>query len=236
MDKHLYYSFPGMLPLWAILFEKMLYVETPPLQIPFGHMTLVFVAMTTSLFAGHVLHRRFRRTLFRFRTYVPTVAMVTTALFLLYEVFAAYHVILSLPGPRALLPALLLVAGGYGSGALVAGLARQPPGRVLVIAVETGARTSHVVGHVLVTSLPEPEGDLAMAASTLCAVASLAPAVAMATVYRFVARQRTSAYDGTECKMVEGGILVDDLEALCPTVEVATAADETTRANKNAAK
>ena len=209
--------------MWGIFFEKMLYSETKHLQMPLRPMLLIFCLMTLSLVAGHLLHYRFPRTYFKFWLLLPSFTLLTVILILLFEIYSAYY-LFELIEPRVLVLIVGLVAAGYSAGALVAYLGRRSHGRALIFCFETGVWTTHVVGHVLMTSLPEPDSDFAHAPATLYAVLCLLPAVAMATVYRIVYKYRLSVYAETECKMMGDSGMADDLEELCPRSASASAA------------
>ena len=70
------------------------------------------------------------------------------------------------------------------------------------------------------TSLPEPDGDVAQTAAMLYAILCLLPAFIVAVVYRIVYKYRLSIYAETECKMISSGQIADDMEELCPRPQV----------------
>jgi len=217
--------FAGMLPLWFIFFERMVYAEPGHLTIPFAEIFALFTSAIFATLTGFVFRRRYPRAYFQFWNYLPLFTLTTVALFLAVEIYS-HHYLFRLVTATMFIYVTVLVACGYGLGALIPYLARQKASRILNICLETGSRTTIVVGHILVGSLSAPDGDIALTAAMLYVITCLLPIVLAATVYRIIFKYRLSLYAETECKIVSKG-MIDDMEELCNNSDILPSTETT---------
>ena len=212
-----YHRAAGMLPMWSIFYEKLIYADAGHIRIPFVDIFVNFAYMSAAVLVGDALRRRLPRVYFKFWLCLPSFTLLTVAATLAVEIYT-HHFLFRFVDVGAFFLTALLAAAGYASGAVVAYLARQPSAAVLDVAVETGVRTTRLVGQLLVASLPVADGHAAQTTPALYAVLTLLPVVVVATGYRVVFKYRLMLYAETECKMIVGGPDdegVDDLEVLC---------------------
>jgi sodium/bile acid cotransporter 3/5 len=95
-----------------------------------------------------------------------------------------------------MLAGCLLPYCGFGLSALVAFILRQPPARILTIAIETGIQNTGLAIVIMKFSLPQPEADLAVVAPIVVAMFMPLPlwvAVTVTEIRRRCCHQRHQA-------------------------------------------
>lgn len=182
-----------MLPLWTILFETRIYDEPGNVEIPFTDAFIIFGYIVASLTLGFVFHRKCPVKYHHFWTYLPSFTIFTIVFSIIVEVYNANY-IFSLISTEIFFTGVALVMAGFFFGAVIAFLSRQTHSRILVLAIESGTRTTYFTTALIVMSLPQPEADIAKSAPVLVGFLSLLPTFVLVCLYRMYRRYKGQAY------------------------------------------
>ncbi|KAI0230966.1 hypothetical protein LSAT2_018652 [Lamellibrachia satsuma] len=192
----------AMIPVWTILFETRLFSVAGNTVIPFREIFFVFAASLALLLSGYVLQRRYSDLYDVCWMYLPIFTVCTIVFSVIASLFVNGFIFRYIT-VRIFLLSALLAAAGYGVGAASAFAVGLPQSRILTIAVETGGRTTVITNLLLVSSMAQPEADLAKTAPVLCSLLSVVPAFVAILVRRFMLRLRERKYAQTECTFID---------------------------------
>ena len=203
----------AMIPVWTILFETRLFSAAGNIAIPFREIFFVFSASLTLLLIGYIMQRRYSELYDVCWMRLPVFTVCTVVFFVIVTLFSNSFIFRCIT-PKIFLLSALLAAAGYAVGAATAFVVGLPQRRILVIAVETGSRTTVITNLLLVSSMVQPEADMAKAAPVLCSLLGIVPAFAAILARRFVSRLRERKYAHTECTFIGSRDDVSDAEVV----------------------
>ena len=203
----------GMIPVWTILFETRLFSAAGHVVIPFREIFFVFAASLVLLLAGYVIQRRYADLYDVCWTYLPIFTLCTVVFSVIVTLFVNAFVFRYVT-PKIFVLGALLAAAGYGVGAAGAFIVGLPQSRILAISVETGCRTTVVTNLLLVSSMAQPEADLAKSAPALCSLLGVVPALVAILARRYVVRARERKYAQTECTFIDSRDDISEAEVV----------------------
>jgi predicted Na+-dependent transporter len=215
------------LPLWAVLFAKITadFHDTSFLpgaavnhvQLPLVEMFVIVGIQLLAIGLGLFASRRCSRNNFRlWKRYVTPLSIAALLLWAVVDLMVSWSTVCLISG-RTLLLCVGLTVVGYLSGFVVAYLSGRTCNHVVVVGLETGARTTFVVSALLRATMHRPEADEAFAASVVSASTSILPAVAVCLTFRLARRWRANVrYAEAACKLLPVvDRHADDTEELC---------------------
>ena len=159
----------GMIPLWLFTLGQLLITDNARITIPFTNIMIMLACYMIPVVIGLVIQRYCKR----------LSAVIVRSLRPIYVVFILFMFtfgvwsnlyIFRLITPLLLLAGSLLPYVGFSLSGLVAFILRQPPPRILTIAIETGIQNTGLPIILMKFSLPQPDADLSIVAPVVIAM------------------------------------------------------------------
>ena len=181
-----------MLPLWSLLFEKISDVNTSAVHLPVTEMIVLSSCIVSASLLGVLIAQRFPRFYYKlWHLYLPSVTLLTLTFILVINIYI-YHPLFHQTTLKTSLFIVVVSTAGYGSGIVVAYLARLARSEQLTISLETGTRMPYIASVLLHSSFTEPEDQLACLAPAMCSLLCVSVSTVIVCVYRVLKRQRSS--------------------------------------------
>ena len=158
-----------MIPLWLLTLGRFLVSDDVHITVPFMNIMIILSCYLIPVIIGLLIQRYCKRVsqvivrLLRPLFIVFILLMFTFGVWSNLYVFQLIHPLLLLAG--CLLPYVGFLLSGF-----VAFVLRQPPPRILTIAIETGIQNTGLPIVLMKFSLPQPEADLSIVAPIVIAM------------------------------------------------------------------
>ena len=209
-----------MLPIWSVIFLHFIYSPDVKVNIPFKEIFLLTLAVVFSIAAGIMLQRKWPKMYNKIWFHVP---IPTALILLLLSVMELYrnHFVFSIMTVHVFFMSAMLATGGFMFGAAMAFIARLPVSRILVIAIETGMRSSFLTCILIMSSLEQPDADMGKAGPTLWSFLTLAPALLACIVLRFYKSYHIRKYAATDCTDLDNASFIYDEHVMVESKETA---------------
>jgi len=159
----------GMIPLWLLTLGQVLINDSVHLTIPFANIMIMLACYLIPVIVGIAIQRRCKRLSALIIRCLRPIYVVFIVLMFTFGVWSNLYVF-RLMRPLLLFAGCLLPYVGFALSALVAFLLRQPPPRVLTIAIETGIQNTGLPIVLMKFSLPQPDADLSVVSPIVIAM------------------------------------------------------------------
>lgn len=161
--------YPGMIPLWIFTLGQYVIDDHTQVMIPFQNIFISLASMLVPVVVGVLIQKNWKRgAKFILRFIRPFYIFLILCMFSVGVWSNLY--IFRLITPSLIAAACILPYTGFLVGGLVAFVCRQPPARVLAIAIETGIQNTGLPIILMKFSLPQPEADLSIASPVVLAM------------------------------------------------------------------
>ena len=162
-------SVAGMIPLWLFTLGRVLISDDVRITIPFMNIMIMLACYMIPVVIGLLIQRYFQRVSAVIVRLLRPVYIVFIVLMFTFGVWSNLYVF-RLIRPPLLLAGCLLPYTGFLLSGLVAFVLRQPPPRILTIAIETGIQNTGLPIVLMKFSLPQPDADLSIVAPIVIAM------------------------------------------------------------------
>jgi len=189
-----------MFPLWLFTLGQLLVSdEDAEITIPFVNIILMLTGYLVPVIIGALIQRYCERLkAFIIRMLRPLFIIMILTMIIVGGWSNIF--IVRLIRPLLVVAACLVPYTGFFLSGLVAFILRQPPPRILTIAIETGIQNTGLPIILMKFSLPQPDADLSIlgpVAVTMCMMMPLWVAVAVVEIRRrFLPSLRVISYQG----------------------------------------
>jgi len=176
----------GMIPLWLFTLGQVLVNDDMHITIPFTNIMIMLACYLIPVITGLLIQRYCKRVSEFIVRILRPVFIVFIVFMFTFGVWTNLY-IFRLIRPLLLLAGCLLPYVGFLLSGVVAFILRQPPPRILTIAIETGIQNTGLPIILLKFSLPQPEADLSIVAPIVIAMFMPLPlwiAFAVTTIWR----------------------------------------------------
>jgi len=158
-----------MIPLWLFTLGRVLITDDMRINIPFFNIIVMLACYVIPVLIGLLIQRYAKRLSSVIVRCLRPIYVVFILLMFTFGVWTNLYVF-RLIRPLLLLAGCLLPYVGFTLSAVVAFILRQPPPRVLTIAIETGIQNTGVPIVLMKFSLDQPEADLSIVAPIVIAM------------------------------------------------------------------
>jgi len=158
-----------MIPLWLFTLGKVLITDDMRITIPFTNIIVMLACYMIPVIIGLLIQRYCKRLSVIIIRSLRPIYIVFILLMFSFGVYSNLY-IFRLIRPLLLLAGCLLPYVGFTLSGIVAFILRQPPPRVLTIAIETGIQSTGLPIILMKFSLPQPEADMSIVAPIVIAM------------------------------------------------------------------
>ncbi|KAJ8302550.1 hypothetical protein KUTeg_018946 [Tegillarca granosa] len=160
----------AMIPMWLYtLGIHVIYNNTSNITIPFVNIFMSLLGLLIPVGIGVLIQKKKPSLAKKILMAVKPLTVIFVILVFTVGVYANLY-IFKLLTPLVLLTGALIPYCGFAFGALVAFIARQPKGRIMTIAIETGIQNSGIAIVLLQLSLPPPDSDIGVVGPIICTI------------------------------------------------------------------
>jgi len=150
-----------MIPLWLFTLGKLLIDDDVRITIPFTNIMMILASYLIPVVIGLLIQRYCKRLSKVIIRALRPLFVVTILLMFTIGVWSNLY-IFRLLRPLLILIGCLLPYIGFLLSGVVAFILRQPPPRILTIAIETAIQNTGLPIILMKFSLPQPDADLAV--------------------------------------------------------------------------
>jgi len=189
----------GMIPLWLFTLGQLIISDDVRITIPYVNILIILACYLIPVIIGLLIQRHCKRlSAINVRCLRPMYVVFILCMFT-FGVWTNLYVF-RLIRPLLLLAGSLLPYVGFVLSGTVAWLFRQPPARILTIAIETAIQNTGLPIVLMKFSLPQPDADLSVVGPVV--IAMFMPMPLWVTLAVTSIRRRSGAYfapcDGCE--------------------------------------
>lgn len=159
----------AMIPMWLYTLGIHVIYNTNSITIPFVNIITSLLGLLLPVAIGVLIQKKKPRLAKKILLAVKPVTVIFVILVFTVGVYANLY-IFKLLTPLVLLTGALIPYCGFAFGAFVAFIARQPKGRIMTIAIETGIQNSGIAIVLLQLSLPPPDSDIGVVGPIICTI------------------------------------------------------------------
>jgi len=158
-----------MIPLWLFTLGQVVISDDVRITIPFMNIMIMLACYLIPVIIGLLIQRYRKRLSAVIVRLLRPIYIVFILLMFTFGVWSNLYVF-RLIRPLLLLAGCLLPYVGFLLSGVVAFILRQPPPRILTIAIETGIQNTGLPIVLMKFSLPQPEADLSVVAPIVIAM------------------------------------------------------------------
>jgi len=151
----------GMIPLWLFTLGQVLIKDGTRITIPYVNIMIMMACYLIPVITGLLIKRYCKRLSAVIVRSLRPIYIIFILFMFTFGVWSNLYVF-RLIRPLLLLAGCLLPYVGFLLSGLAAFLLRQPPPRILTIAIETGIQNTGLPIVLMKFSLPQPEADLSI--------------------------------------------------------------------------
>jgi len=163
-----------MFPLWLFTLGRFVLSDDVRLTIPFTNIMIILACYLIPLIIGLLIQRYCKRLSAIIVRVLRPMFIIFVLLLFTVGIWSNFY-IFRLIRPLLLLAGCLLPYVGFLVSGVVAFILRQPPPRILTIAIETGFQNTLLPVILMKLSLPQPDADLSIVGPVTIAMSSVLP-------------------------------------------------------------